>query len=679
MNSVSISQPASPKSDFHSIKSPNCDRLILTLFVTLCITSFSGAQGFLRAVGTKIFNRSNEEIILKGIGIGGWLVPEGYMLQTSSFANSPSEIRYSFASLVGDSATDQFFDQYRKNFVTRKDVDRIAGWGFNSIRLPMHYALLTPKDEPGVYLESGFAIIDSLLDWCAADSLYLILDLHCAPGGQNNINISDYAGYPSLWESTQNQQRTVELWKTIAARYVNKRWIGGYDLLNEPAWSLGSGNTPLRSLYASITQAIREVDVNHLLFIEGNWYATDFSGLTPPWDGNMAYSFHKYWNPNNASSIGGYLDLRTNNNVPLWMGESGENSNSWFTDCVELLERNDIGWSWWTYKKIESTNPLMSVRKTQQYDYLLKYWNGQVSAPTRSYAIAALNGMAAELRIDSCNERSDVIDALFRQPFQTSSLPYSSNDIPGVIYADNYDMGKQGNAYGDADYQNVGGAGNGNWNIGGFYRNDGVDIELCVDPTSNGYDVGWINDGEFLAYTVNIKRTDAYFIDARISSSSSGSKITLYVDGQDLKSAINIPSTGGLGLWKSVRVGPETLTVGVHNLAILFLGGGFNLSSLKFTSLSVAIGSYQVYQNYPNPFNPSTTIEYDTPRDGRVSIEIYDILGRKVANVDQGDLTAGRHSANIDAGMLRLASGAYFYRSAMSGSKSNVRKLVVIK
>ncbi len=654
-------------------------RIILVLLVLACLESHVGAQGYLRAVGSKIFKPSGEEILLRGIGLGGWLVPEGYMLQTSSFANSPTEIRNTFGSLIGDSATDQFFDQYRKNFVTRRDIDRIAGWGFNSIRLPMHYALLTPKDQPGVYLESGFAIIDSLLSWCEADSLYLILDLHCAPGGQNSINISDYAGYPSLWESAQNQQRTIDLWKTIAARYANKRWIGGYDLLNEPAWSFGSGNGPLKILYVSLTQAIRQVDMNHLLFIEGNWYATDFSGLTPPWDGNMAYSFHKYWNPNSSSSITGFLDLRTNYNVPLWMGESGENSNPWFTDCVELLERNDIGWSWWTLKKIESTNPLLSVHKTSEYNYLLKYWNGQVSAPSRSYAIAALNGMAAELSIDSCNARPDVVDALFRQPFQTTSLPYASNDIPGVIYADNYDMGKQGYTYGDVDYQNVGGAGNGNWNIGGYYRNDGVDIEPCADATSNGYDIGWINDGEFLTYTVNIKRTDAYAIDARLASSSAGSRITLYLDAQDLKSVINVPSTGGSGLWRSVRVGPETLTVGIHNLAILFAGGGFSLSSLKFTSLSVAIGTYQVYQNYPNPFNPATTIEYETPRDGLVSIEIYDILGRKVASVDQGILTAGQHSAIINAGQLRLPSGAYFYRSDLGGSKSNVRKFVVVK
>ena len=68
----------------------------------------------------------------------------------------------------------------------------------------------------------------------------------------------------------------------------DKEWIGGYDLLNEVNWPLGSN--VLRELYIRITNEIRAVDANHILFIEGNGFANDFSGLTPPWDANMVYS-----------------------------------------------------------------------------------------------------------------------------------------------------------------------------------------------------------------------------------------------------------------------------------------------------------------------------------------------------------------------------------------------------
>jgi len=165
--------------------------IIIIIFVSILFQHSISSQGFLKVSGKKIVKGNGAEILLRGIGLGGWLVPEGYMLQTSGFANSPSEIRKKILDLIGEANANQFWELYRANYVNKKDIDRIAQWGFNSIRLPMHYDLLTPRNQPGVYLEAGFAIIDSLLRWCEANQLYLILDLHTAPGGQNASNISD--------------------------------------------------------------------------------------------------------------------------------------------------------------------------------------------------------------------------------------------------------------------------------------------------------------------------------------------------------------------------------------------------------------------------------------------------------------------------------------------------------
>ena len=136
----------------------------------------------------------------------------------------------------------------------------------------MHYDLLTPRDQPYVYTESGFAQIDSLITWCKKRDIYLILDLHAAPGGQSAEPISDYDPlYPSLWDSEENKARTIDLWREIASRYVNEETLAGYDLLNEPAWrELGPQNIDLRNLYINITNAIRTVDTNHIVYIEGN-------------------------------------------------------------------------------------------------------------------------------------------------------------------------------------------------------------------------------------------------------------------------------------------------------------------------------------------------------------------------------------------------------------------------
>jgi endoglucanase len=159
-----------------------------------------------------------------------------------------------------------------------------------------------------------------------------------------------------------------------------------------PNGTLGTNNVPLRDLYIRLTDTIRAVDTNHILYIEGNWYATDFAGLTPPWDANMVYSFHKYWNTNNTGSIQYLLDLRNNSNRPLWLGETGENSNQWLSDFVELMHNNNIGWATWPHKKIKSIAGPLSATLSPLYQTLLNYWNGSGSRPTATYAQGCSDG-----------------------------------------------------------------------------------------------------------------------------------------------------------------------------------------------------------------------------------------------------------------------------------------------
>jgi aryl-phospho-beta-D-glucosidase BglC (GH1 family) len=665
---------------------------IFFLLIYVCsINSIIGAQGFLHTSGSKIVNGNGVEIILRGIGLGGWLVPEGYMLHTAGFANSPTEIRNKITALVGPKNADQFFQSYRQNYVTRKDIDSIAGWGFNSIRLPMHYELLTPKGKIGSYLESGFALIDSLLSWCEANHLYLILDLHCAPGGQNSANISDYnSADSSLWQSALYRQQTLDLWKEIARRYVNRSWIGGYDLLNETVWDFGSGsnNKPLKDLYIAITDSIRTIDKNHIVFIEGNQWANDFTGLASPWDNNMVYSFHKYWNANDQNSISWVINLRNSTNVPLWCGESGENSNQWFADCIALFEANKIGWSWWPHKKIESTATLLSSSMTVGYSNLLQYWNNPVSQPSVQDAMNALNSQVTNLNIEQCSVRRDVIDALFRQPFTMATVPFSNNKIPGYIFATEYDMGKNGYAYIDKDYQNTGGTSGGTWNTGGLYRNDGVDIERCSDFPTDGYDVGWINNGEFLNFTVNVTESATYDVNVRYAANAAGGMLRLQLDGNYISGILTLQSTGGWQTWSSFSAGQYSLTSGTHQFGISFLAGGFNLNYLNFTKTVTQVivhdqpvSDYQLQQNYPNPFNPTTVISYQLPTKSSVVLKVYDVLGREVMQSVNEQQEAGYHQTILDARCL--ASGLYMYRLIATDEQNNQhtfqKKMLLLK
>ena len=398
----------------------NC---IFTLTITFFLV-MSGetllSQGFLKTKGKEIVNEKGENVLLRGIGLGGWMLQEPYMFQLSEVAGTQTEIKSKISDLIGKKNCDEFYRRYLKNMISEKDIDSLRRWGFNSIRLPIHYNLFTlPVDEEplsgqNTWLKTGFELTDNLISWCRKNKLYLILDLHAAPGGQGNDRpIADIDTLkPRLWESVANQDKTISLWKKLAGRYKDEEWIGGYDLINETNYKLDA-NESLKKLFYEITEEIRRVDVKHIIFIEGNQFANDYTGLTPPWDTNMVYSFHKYWNPTTYETIQKYLDMRAKYNVPLWMGESGENTNEWFRSAVNLFETNNIGWSWWTIKKIGSESSLMTISRPAGYQKVIDYWAGKGQKPSVAEANATFMELAENVKIEKCKVNYGVLEALF--------------------------------------------------------------------------------------------------------------------------------------------------------------------------------------------------------------------------------------------------------------------------
>ncbi len=390
-------------------------KYISIIFLLLVMSGSVQAQGFLRVSGQQI-NNDNGPVLLRGVGLGGWMLQEPYMLQLGNAAKAQYDIKNKLIDLAGQEATDKFYDSWLANQCTKADIDSLAAWGFNSIRMPLHYNLFTlPVDKEPVagkstWLKKGFAITDSLVRWCSADHIYVIFDLHAAPGGQgNDIPIADRdASRPSLWESEANQQKTIALWQQIARRYANEIWVGGYDMLNEPNWGFQDPtdehgakeetNIPLRKLLMDITAAIRQVDKHHILYLEGNCWANNYKGLFPLWDNNTVVSFHKYWNFTTNGSIQNFLDYRKQYNVPLWLGETGENSNSWFTDVVTLLEKNNIGWCMWPLKKA-GLNNMLQIPINPGFEAIINYWKDKGPRPSAEEARAALAQFAENANI----------------------------------------------------------------------------------------------------------------------------------------------------------------------------------------------------------------------------------------------------------------------------------------
>jgi len=431
--------------------------------------------------------------------------------------------------------------------------------------------------------------------------MYLILDLHAAPGGQgNDLNIADRdPSTPSLWDSEANQQKTIALWRKLAAHYANEPWIGGYDIINEPNWGFQDtandkhglkekGNAPLRKLMIDITQAIREVDKNHIIIIEGNGWGNNYNGILPAWDKNMVVSFHKYWNYNDQASISHILKFRDENNIPVWLGETGENSNTWFTEAIRLFEKNNIGWSWWPLKKIGFNNPLQ-VRTNHNYENLLAYWNGKKENPPKeSDVYSGLLELATYTKFETNIIHRDVIDAMIRQPFSNTAKPFKPNSIANgaVLNAVDFDLGANGIAYYDkdtADYhvstqQRTAG------NRGRVYRNDGVDIRKD-SARYESYYVSDIEEGEWLQYTVNVAQKGNYRLELTAASASDSGRVNILVNNIPVIEKAAIPNTGDLKNFRSFTIQNISLAAGRQVLRLYFVAGGFNLKSIKFIAV----------------------------------------------------------------------------------------------
>ena len=573
-------------------------KLILILLLSFPIVSFG--QGFLHREGQKIVDGKGKNIILRGLGLGGWMVQEGYMLQTQPFASPQYQIKQKIQDLIGEENTKEFYAAYKANGITKRDIDSLAAWGFNSIRLPMHYNLYTPaieeeKNGEITWIEEGFTMTDNLLKWCAENKMYLILDLHAAPGGQgNDAAISDYdTTKPSLWQSEANQKKMIALWKKLAERYKDNPWMGAYDIINEPNWNFTgenkngcdeNSNGPLRELMVAVTKAIREVDTNHLIFIEGNCWGNNYNGIFPLWDENMALSFHKYWNYNTTASIQKMLDYRKQYNVPIWLGESGENSNVWFKDVIFLVEKNNIGWAFWPMKKIENIAGVTSVTKNPEYDVLLQYWKNGGDKPSIDFAKKTLMKMADNYKMENVTIKPDVIDAMFRQVQTNDTKPYKKHSIPGKIFAPQYDLGSNGYAYLDKDFVNykVETGKFEEWNKGNSMRNDGVDILPCKDTDSNGYQVSFIEDGEWLLFTTEVSKQKVFKVAIRYSSKNSEGKLHLETENGIKSKSIVLPATGSDDNWKTIILSDVNINSGTNKIKVVFEKGGFNLNYLEF-------------------------------------------------------------------------------------------------
>lgn len=345
-------------------------RLLCLAVAAACLLPLTASAQFAHTQQKQIVDASGKPFLIHGTNLGNWFTPEGYMWDFNGGPQSAREIEDLVMELLGPDKSAAFWHQYRQNYITRQDIDLLHDAGINTVRIPIHYKYFETDNA------EGFTLLDRVIQWCRADKIYVIIDMHAAPGGQTGTNIDDSYGYPWLYDSPGAQAHLVAVWQRIARHYRNNPTVLGYDLLNEPIPhypSLRSLNPKLEPVYKKLTAAIRQGDTHHILFLGGAQWDTNFAVFHQPFDKNTAYTFHKYWSKTDVSVIQQYLDFRNRYNVPIWAGETGENNDEWITQFVDLLNKNDIGWTFWPYKKMSKSSAIVTYAPPDGWDKIVAF------------------------------------------------------------------------------------------------------------------------------------------------------------------------------------------------------------------------------------------------------------------------------------------------------------------
>jgi endoglucanase len=399
-------------------------------------SSDAAFDGFVHADAGRLLDGRNEPILLRGVGLGNWLLPEGYMWKFKADSlQSPRQIEAFISDLVGPARAAIFWSEFENRFVAKPDIAQIAAEGMNHVRLPINSRLIMNDD--GVLAPAGLAPIDRLIGWCRTHGLWVVLDLHGAPGGQTGTNIDDSPnGAPELFANPRYREQTIALWQALAHRYRDETVVAGYDLLNEPLPNEYQHTyaDELVALYRDLSAAIRDVDPDHLIIYEGTHWATNWSIFTEVWDANSMLSFHKYWSPPDRPSIQTYLDLGRELDLPIYMGEGGENTVDWLQTAFQLYEDHGISWNFWPWKKIDTHSSPCSVNAPAQWPEILAYGDGRRPRPQPDEAWEALSELLDALELENCTYRPEIISALLhRAPLRIPATGFGFRG-PGESY-----------------------------------------------------------------------------------------------------------------------------------------------------------------------------------------------------------------------------------------------------
>lgn len=327
---------------------------------------------WLRTSGQDIVATDGNPVLLRGVGLGGWLNMENFI---TGYPGTESQHRAALRASMGEASYAAFFDRFTREFFTDADAAYLASLGVNCVRLPVNYHHLLD-------LRSGLALLDRAVDTSAAHGLHVILDLHAVPGGQNQHWHSDNPTHvAAFWDHPVLQDQVTAWWEAIAGHFADSPAVAGYNLLNEPACPDGD---VLAAYYARLAAAVRAADPRHILFLDGNRYGTDFSAFATLADtlDNVVFAVHDYALPGITDggvypgttrgewfdagvverTFGRRTEFMARTGTPVWIGEFGPlytgdpavdaQRYQLLNDQLEIYDAHRASWSLWTYKDL---------------------------------------------------------------------------------------------------------------------------------------------------------------------------------------------------------------------------------------------------------------------------------------------------------------------------------------
>lgn len=372
---------------------------------------------FLSVKNKNIVTQSNQTLFLRGICIGGWMNLENFI---NGYPGTEISLREKMKETLGDQLGEDFFDCMQSEFLSEDDIRFIKSTGATCIRVAINYRHFEDDEHPFQYKEKGFKILKNLVQICSQHDLYVIFDMHAIQGWQNTHWHSDNdRGISLFWRDACYQNRYYALLEELARRFADEPAVAGYELMNEPSSNCRNGDYPFNMyenfhsdytrfnrIMKTAVKKIRKVDRKHIIFIEGDSYGHNFSGLEAPFDDNLVYSAHDYivsgFGPgeypgyyeklhNDRVEEGSYWDydkqishivetegwkFSEKYKVPLWISEfgsqycTGREDNRYrlksMDDQLRAMNELKIHWTPWTYKDC-GTMGLLTLNPESEY------------------------------------------------------------------------------------------------------------------------------------------------------------------------------------------------------------------------------------------------------------------------------------------------------------------------